>query len=290
MKILKMILVIISILLVIIAGIMLWGVLQSRDLVVKDINIKSDKLPDEFDGYKIALISDLHGRQMDNLAYEIIDQDADILIIAGDLIDAHDTSYDAAFNLCQQLTEEMPLIWVKGNHFYKSDESLVEQMDIDIRELGIIVLENEIHIIEKDGSSIVFAGLDDPQRLLGVTDIVMEYRKAAEKSIISRNLDSIDIDSDNYNILISHRPTNADMFAEAGYNLTMCGHTHGGQVCLPFGYEIIGDNAQFFPKIISGYNEVDGMPLIITSGLGYSFLKIRTFNPPEILVITLEQS
>ncbi|MCK5128457.1 MAG: metallophosphoesterase [Clostridiales bacterium] len=272
-----------------------WGLLASRELVVRNYTIEYANLPAIFDGYKIIQITDYHNGiyQNDNevLVNKISEQDPDIILMTGDMIDRKSSEIENIVSLCEELKDTAPIIWVKGNNYYKADPQLAEELSRTLNDMGIIVLSNNCYNIEKETEHISFCGLDDPEQLYSSQELPTEYTKKATQKIIERNIETLKEESNNiggFKILVSHRFTQYELFPEYGYSLAIAGHSHGGQVKLPFGVEFIGYDFKLFPQIKTGYNNIDGMPLIISSGLGTSNIDIRLFNPPEIVVIELK--
>ncbi len=271
------------------------GILNSKNLVVSTYNISYETLPEAFDGFRIAQLSDLHGRSFSNDQGELIDlvrdQQPDIIVLTGDLLDAHDTELTPCTVLCKGLMAIAPVYWIKGNHFHKmKDPTLAKTLHDKLIAMGVVALDDDVTEIKLEDDSIYICGLDDPQRLYPLNKMTAEYAKKVVRSQVISQLDKVEnrMSEDNFRILLTHRPGNADLASERGYALVLAGHTHGGQLCLPGGIEVIGEYTEFFPELKSGYNDINGMPLIITSGLGYSNLKLRLYNPPEIVVTNLK--
>ena len=157
--------------------------------------------------------------------------------------------------------------------------------------MGVISLINGCHIVSRDGENIKFCGLDDPENYYAGEELPHEYIKRASAMAMERFLEETEKKSNGQNgfkILLTHRYSIYDKFPEYGYSLALAGHSHGGQIKLPGGVDLIGYNLKLFPKVTSGYNDIDGMPLIVSSGLGVSNLNLRLYNPPEIILLQLK--
>lgn len=89
-------------------------------------------------------------------------------------------------------------------------------------------------------------------------------------------------------ILLAHEPQFFEKYVGAGYDLTLCGHAHGGQWRIPFtGIGLYAPGQGAFPKYTAGVHEKDGKAMIISRGLGNSEFPLRLFNRPEIVVIEI---
>lgn len=270
------------------------GMGVSVKLVVQNYTIYYPNLPVNFDGYKIVQLTDLHGRvfgsRQDELISLVSQQQPDIIVLTGDLIDSSDLTYDPAKDLCNGLLGVAPVYWVKGNHFYSADQTLTTLMQSDLTAMGVKLLSCSSDILTVEGQSIRIDGMDDPYSVFNTRNMPEEYDKKVVESIIARKVKDMNTGNQYdcpFRMLLTHRPTAAEIYAQYGYSLVFAGHTHGGQICLPFGIEIVGEGG-IFPKYNSGYNDINGMPLIISSGLGYSTVNVRLYNPPEVVVVTLK--
>lgn len=274
------------------------GMFVSRKLYIHKLNI-NDESAKSLKGYKIVLISDLHGRAMGNnqskLVDAILNEQPDMLIMAGDMIDAYDNDADAAKELVEKLKDKVDMVAVRGNHFYKANEKAQNDLEEAFAENGVISLKNERKCILYNDYKVCIDGIDDPQATAVNEKRDRKKVKLNRNSVIVKsNLEKMlnDNEHSDYKILLIHRPTDASLFSHFDYDLAISGHTHGGQWALPFGLEPLGDELTIFPKknMQSGLHYHNKMPLIITSGIGYSNVKIRTFKPPEIVVITFGEN
>ncbi len=275
--------------------IFIFGVFLSRNLKVRYYNI-SDEKTNSIRGFKIVLLSDLHGRYIgkgqSELAQAILKENPDLIIAAGDMVDAYDGAADAASDLAKMLKEKAPFITVRGNHFYKAHVNVQNSLEESFEEYGVISLKNQTYKAEYNGKIIAIDGYDDPIASY-------EFKNMSKKDILSKNTEVIKKTVSemtglnqqfDYRICVCHRPTDVDVFRDAGYDIMLAGHTHGGQWALPFRIQPLGDEVTLFPpkNMQSGMHYHDKMPLIITSGIGFSNIKLRTYLPPEIVVINFK--
>jgi predicted MPP superfamily phosphohydrolase len=271
------------------------GIATSLKIKTSTYVIEYGNLPVNFDGYKIVQITDYHKGVYGNENKALVDGiralEPDIIVMTGDIIDKSSDDIENITDLCQSLCGIAPVLWIRGNHFYKADEALAEELEGVLEEMGVISLVNECYIVSRDGQNIKFCGVDDPENLYSGEDLPSEYVKSASYSAMERFLAETEENSngeDGFKILLSHRYSVYEKFPEYGYSLAFAGHSHGGQLKLPGGIDIIGYNLKLFPKVKSGYNDIDGMPLIVSSGLGTSNLNLRLYNPPEIVLVELK--
>jgi len=132
------------------------------------------------------------------------------------------------------------------------------------------VLTNQNYLVEKSGSILQFIGTDD---IRFYTDQIAQVLKKSE---------------DQCTVALVHSPELYDMAAEAGVNLYLCGHTHGGQICLPGGFPVM-TNLQRGKAFYTGHWCYKGMQGITNSGVGTSDLPIRFNTVGEVLSITLSK-
>lgn len=248
-----------------------WG---NTKIGVTNITVTSENIPDEFNGFKIVHISDLHNAEFGDGQKDLIDkieaQDADIIVITGDMIDSRRTDVDKAVELITGLGNKIPVYYVTGNHESRVRE--YNELESKLIENGVTVLKNESVKIEKDSSFINIIGVDDPSFGMSANDI---FHTVSE------------LKTDGYDVLLSHRPELFEIYCESGAELVLCGHAHGGQVRIPFIGGIVAPNQGLFPEYTAGSYKSGSTEMIVSRGLGNSIIPLRVNNPPELVVITL---
>lgn len=248
-----------------------WG---NTKIGVTNITVAYENIPDEFNGFKIVHISDLHnaefGDGQKDLIGKIEAQDADIIVITGDMIDSRRTDIDKAVELITGLGNKIPVYYVTGNHESRVRE--YNELESKLIENGVNVLKNESVKIEKDGSFINIIGVDDPSFGMSANDI---FHTVSE------------LKTDGYDVLLSHRPELFETYCESGAELVLCGHAHGGQVRIPFAGGLVAPNQGLFPEYTAGSYKSGSTEMIVSRGLGNSIIPLRVNNPPELVVITL---
>lgn len=157
---------------------------QNNMLQVTDINVASDKLPDEFVGYKILQISDLHSKEFGSNQKKIMDKiiqiNPDVIVVTGDTVDSRRYDEDVCIELLEQLAGRVPVYLVTGNHEARSNR--FETFENRLQDVGVKVLRNEGTLLERKGSTIAILGVDDPamqgqeQLETALKQLASEYR------------------------------------------------------------------------------------------------------------------
>lgn len=258
-----------------------WG---NSALMVTEHAITSDKLPDSFSGCKIAQISDLHnaefGKGNEDLLALLDSEAPDIIVLTGDLIDSRKTNIHIASSFAEKAVEIAPTYYVTGNHEARIAE--YDELRDNLVVAGVMVLENEGTVIEKDGESIALIGVNDPS-------FQTDYLMGDSASVVEGVLAGLVADDAPYIILLSHRPELFDTYVAAGADLVFSGHAHGGQFRLPFIGGLVAPNQGFFPEYDAGLYTEDSTNMIVSRGLGNSLFPFRVNNRPEIVIVELNK-
>ncbi len=255
--------------------------LQNNWITKTRFKVNSQKLPKNFEGFKIVHISDLHnksfGKNQRYLINQIKKETPNIIVITGDLIDSRRYNEYIAMQFVNEAVKIAPVYYVTGNHEIRSGR--FKNLETQLVNAGVRVLRNSWEKIEIDGQSIIIAGSDDPYTGIRYREpITMDsYLKEIKK----------DLDENSFKILLSHRPERIDAYAGHGFDLVFSGHAHGGQFRVPFLGGLVVPNQGFFPKYTSGIHKVDNTIMIISRGLGNSIVPQRIFNRPEIIIAEL---
>ena len=231
--------------------------------------VEESNLPTEFDGYRIAHVSDLHNSRLwEKAIFRLKEAEPDIICITGDVIDCNKTDVQTALEFAAEAIKIAPCYYVTGNHENKVTEEVRNQLLDGLEALGITVLSDEEVILEKDGMQIALVGNkwgDDVA--VGELSCFVGYR-----------------------ILLSHRPECFADYAAAGYDLVLCGHAHGGQVRLPLVGGLYAPGQGRFPEYDSGIFTDDRTDMVVSRGIGNSSFPIRFNNRPEVILVQLKCS
>ncbi len=278
-----------------------YGTITRDDIKVNRINIAFDNLPAEFDGFRMAHISDIHVGSMINPHREIstlIDSlnslDADIVIFTGDLINVRCDEIDSATtNLLGAVTARHGVLSVTGNHdmgYYVKDtiatprEVTINRLAAIHKQIGWRLLDNESITISRDKESISFTGISFADTL----------RKLRHDKIIPL----LDIDhsyrtlpSDIFNITLAHIPQMWQEILNSGYgDLTLAGHVHSMQTKITIFGHSFSPARLVYPKWSGLYVEQHtNRKLYINDGIGYVGVPLRIGAKPEITLITLHR-
>lgn len=244
--------------------------------------LQFSSLPENFTGFKIIQISDLHskafGKDQQGIVQIIKNANPDIIAITGDLIDSRHFDAEASMSLVRQAVKIAPVYFVSGNHEERSGKYPLLKKALE--DAGVIVLENDSSEIAVGGQSIFIAGIDDSaqgRETYGEADslgLTLKKMKAAGEPGAFR-------------LLLVHRPEMLARYARYGFDLILSGHAHGGQIRLPFLGGLVAPGQGFFPRYSSGVYRENRSVMVVSRGLGNSLFPQRIFNRPEIVEVTL---
>ena len=251
----------------------LWGI----QVTVTQVGVHG--LPDGFEGLRIVQISDLHGHEYgqdsEALLALVAQQAPEFIVVTGDLID-QESHLAMVPALARGLAAIAPTYYVTGNHEWAVGG--VPRLKGILTECGVTVLSNQYVTLERNGDSLVLAGVDDPN---GYAD-----QKTPEELYGEIQREAGDLCT----ILLAHRNDRFDQYAAAGYDLVISGHAHGGIVRLPFTDGLLGTDRKLFPTWTAGVYTLGDSTLFISRGLGNNTVPIhgfRLFNRPDLAVLEL---
>ena len=257
---------------------------QNKKLKVRKTTLKFDKLPQAFDNFKIAQVSDIHcdrvGHSDLSFIKKIKDFNPDIIVITGDVLDSYNNDMDIAYNILSQLAIIAPCYFVSGNHELRLPEEYEQLINI-MKKLNITYMNNSNLLITKNNESINLVGVED-------------YNFFKNEDNLNHRANFIETlkelySPDHFNILLSHRPEKFPIYADIRYELIFSGHAHGGQWRIPFVGGIFSPSQGFFPKYTNGNYVLEDSTLIVSQGLGNSSFPIRINNRIELVLATLKK-
>jgi predicted MPP superfamily phosphohydrolase len=230
-------------------------------------------LPQSFDGYRILHLSDTHLDCLPDLAKVagrfLAGVEVDLLALTGDIHGHHRASLAASTEPLADMIESVHVkdrrVAVLGNH---DPADMAEALD----ELGFDVLINQSIVLTRQDERIVVTGLDDVHRFF-TRDALRALSQSPE----------------GFRIALVHSVEVADEAAANGYALYLCGHTHGGQICLPGGRPLITRLRRCRYAGVGAWSK-DTMTGYTSRGLGVGDVPLRFNCRGEISVITLRRS
>lgn len=247
------------------------------------MTIRSEKIPQGFDDYKIVQLSDLHsksfGTKQSRLVKRVNKVKPDLIVFTGDLVDSKRYDEKTSLLLMKKLVQIAPVYYVTGNHEWWSGK--FPSLETRLKDAGVQVMRNTAMEVINGEDNIQIVGIDDPAKVKGA----YAERDVVEGAII----DSIKaMGEGHFTILLSHRPELFSVYRQYEFDVVFSGHAHGGQFRIPFIGGLVAPNQGFFPKYSAGTYTLDQTTMIVNRGLGNSMIPLRIFNRPEIVVATLK--
>jgi len=248
------------------------GTQNARRVRVKHNEIKLKRLPRKFEGFTLLHISDLHVDMNDGAMRRLIEMvptlEYDVCVLTGDFRGATFGPFEPALDGMARVRRQLksPVYGVLGNH-----DTIC--MIPDLEAMGIQMLMNECNTLWRDDQCIYLAGVDDAHF----------YRADNIEKAASMIPDGA------FSVLLSHTPEIYRQAANAGFDLLLGGHTHGGQICFPGGIPITLDSV--LPRRMGSgawiYNDMVGYT---SMGAGSSIVPVRLNCPPEVTLHHLRRS
>ena len=271
----KKIIITLIIIILLISSILLYSrFIATKGLKVKEYKIVNTKITDSYHGLKIVHLSDIHygstinEKELNNIVDKINEIKPDIVVLTGDLIDnriAFDK--DIIINCLSKIEANLGKYAISGNHDLPLDD-----FNYIVKESGFTNLDNNYDLIYyKSNEPIIISGIGYDGEDVGIKT------EQFDKYISELEVDDI---KPIYSILLIHEPDTVDNLDLNKYDLVLAGHSHGGQVRLPFvGAIYKPDGAKNYYE---EYYKLNNTDLYISSGLGTSMYKFRLFNKPSI--------
>ena len=260
-----------------------WIIWGNTALELNTYTISSAKLPQSFDGYRIAHVSDLHNAEMgkdnEKLLAMLRDAAPDMIAITGDLIDSRNTDIEVALQFIREAVKIAPCYYVTGNHEARVNE--YDELKAGMEAAGVTVLEDVRTEISMEGETITLIGVNDPS-------YQTDYLFGDAESVMNAKLEGLHTENDGFTILLSHRPELFNTYADHDIDLILSGHAHGGQFRLPFIGGLVAPNQGLFPEYDAGIYTEGNTNMLVSRGIGNSILPFRINNRPEVILIELQ--
>lgn len=259
---------------------MIYGHINIMNVEPTYYTISTDKDIRE-EGYRICLIADLHFgssidvKELNKVCDEISAQNPDLVILCGDIVD-ESTSYkemSEAFTALGKIKSQMGTYFVYGNH---DCQTYVPKPSFTEEQLAKAITDNNIIILEDD-----IVNFNNDITIVGRMDA--SFSRNSNRASIQQLLSNID--KNNYIVVFDHQPTEFAENSVAGTDLLLSGHTHAGQFW-PFNLvlEVIPFNDGVY-----GYEKIDNMNTVITSGISGWAFPFKTSAPAEYVIIDIKQ-
>ena len=257
---------------------------------VRRYSFKTGKLSSN-EKVRIVFLADLHSRKYGRDNIRLIQMVSrtrpDFIVLGGDMINASSLAKNdsAALSAVEGLTNLAPVFYVPGNHEIELSENADQKERFDdlmfeLECMDVAYLSDRKEIMTED---MYIHGLDIDSRY---------YKKFKKNSPLPAAYISSKLgrpDKSKYNILVAHTPEFFDSYTQAGYDLVLCGHYHGGTINLPWIGPLIAPNFTFRPEHSGGAYRKKDTVVVVTRGIGSHTIHIRLFNRPEIVVIDIRQ-
>jgi uncharacterized protein len=250
--------------------------IERRTLRMRDQTIAIPGLPEDFEGLRIVQITDIHlspflsEKELAHAVGMANETNAHLALVTGDMISSGRDPLDACLKHLAGLRAEAGIYGCLGNHeVYANAEDYATEQGA---RLGIRYLRSEAARLKFGGATMNLAGVDYQR-------FHKPYLRGAEKMIAPGT----------FNVLLSHNPDVFPVAARQGYDLTIAGHTHGGQVRM----EILRADlnvARFFTPYVDGLYQEDGRSVFVSRGIGTIGMPARLGSTPEVALLRLCRS
>lgn len=248
----------------------------ARDYQINHVTLEFDDLPSELEGFRIVHLSDIHSGMFmtQNQIAEICDISnslaPDLVAITGDFVDSAVSEIPAVSQEVGRLQAAYGVYGCLGNHDHYASATSVTSA---LRAQGLVMLNNEARVLNIGSEKLNILGIDDAGR--------------APRNYARLDWAVQQADPEAFSILLSHRPEQFELASEMGIQLTLAGHTHGGQI----GGSFMG-RSMYPIKMVHPYSkglyEIGNHKLYVNVGVGMVGVPIRIVRP-EITEITLRK-
>lgn len=255
--------------------------LDSR-LLIRTYTLETEKISSPV---RIALVTDLHSCRYGEGQVELLDaihtQKPDVILLGGDIFDDEiDDTHTEIF--LSGIAGKYPIFYVTGNHeWWSGAEAFGAKMAI-LEKYGIPVLSQEAVTLNIRGEMLTICGVDDPESYL-LDSAALHYDARLDQVLTEAA-------EEQYTVLLAHRPEYFPSYAARDFDLTLCGHAHGGQWRIPYVLNgLIAPNQGLFPQYAGGLYEKNGTTMIVSRGLARETTWVpRIFNRPELVIVEIQ--
>lgn len=270
------------------------GVLKKDEYAVTNQDVYIENLPFELQGLRILLISDIHSGpympegQMRDYTDILNSYNADLILIPGDLTNSQREEVFPFAKGFRDIKAKYGVYATLGNHDYFHDEDYVAQAVIN--ETPIKLMRNENKILEINNQKLILMGMEDTRASGANYDplIYKYYDKVIADTKESAKKNNLSFES-TPKILMYHKPYFFNDFSKEKIDLTVSGHTHGGQIVFAKLGKLNLSIASFVSQFLEGMYRNGNSNMYVSRGIGTVGLPLRLNCRPEITILTLKQ-
>jgi len=241
--------------------------------LIRRVALHHPGLPEAFDGLRIVQVSDLHAggfmppERLFRVRRTVEGLDPDLIVFTGDQLDRRDVDAEIFVHGFAGIRAPMGVFGILGNHDHLAGTDLAIAA---LAAVGVTPLVNDAALLERDGEAIALAGVDDPEATVG---------PGPDFSALARH-------EAPFRLLLAHQPQLWPAAAAAGADITLSGHTHGGQITLRHGRVNV---ARLGTPYVTGPYLRPGHLLYVSRGVGVGAVPIRFGVSAEVDCITLRR-
>lgn len=263
---------------------------SSQWLSVEHFSMTSDKVQKSI---RLVVLSDLHDVQFGEMNQELIDtiigQKPDLVLIVGDMLNRNSKNPERIIQLVKNLTATIPVYYALGNHEEDYVEQKGNQLIDELHQAGANVLDKQYADIRVQNNEV---------RIGAMYQYLVQGEKSDAVYMQDEGYQFMKqfADTNRFTLFLSHRPESFLWMRDKDKNkwkidAVFSGHTHGGQVRLPFVGGLYGAEQGLFPKYSDGKYQVSGSQFFVTRGLGTNWqLLPRLWNRPQVMVVEVWKS
>lgn len=253
--------------------------LSNSRLTTSYYQVASPSMPNAFNGYKIAQISDVHGSDLSqDLLEHLQEEEPNIVLVTGDMISQDQEDWAKEIEILDAIAQEFTTYYILGNHEMWMENTRQKAYLSNLENTNLIVLRNRTIPVLHQGSRIYIAGLEEDEAFYSV--------KASQTAMPVEHF--LGPKQDEFTILFAHNPLYWQDYLNWGAELTISGHMHGGAIRIPGIGGVFSPEGNFFPEYDKGVYTEEGRSLVVSGGIGNSGIPFRLFNPPELVIIELQ--
>jgi hypothetical protein len=250
-----------------------FGIVRRNQFRVNEVKVTIPNLPKDLDGLRIVQLTDIHlSPFLSEMEFaRVVDMAnetrANLALVTGDLITRKGDPLDACLHQLSRLRADAGILGCLGNHeVYAGAENYVTT---HARRMGIKFLRHQAEVLQFGSARINFAGVDYQK-------MHSKYLVGAEQMIVPGVL----------NVLLSHNPDVFPVAAAQGYDLTIAGHTHGGQVDVEILHQHL-NVARYYTNYVQGLYQEGNSSIYVSNGIGTIGVPVRLGAPPEVSLLRL---